>query len=225
MKFALPGWLASITHVPAVVKLTTDPEIEHTDVAEGSIVNITGSPEEADAATVYVPPGAAFVGGFEVKVIVCEPLPTANDCCTWGAGLKLPLPAWFASITHVPAPVKVTVEPDMEHTAAAAESIVKLTGRPEDAVAVTLYVGPPTTAPVGAVDVNVIVWLAAPTANDCCTCGAALKFALPAWLPSMTHVPAAVKLTVAPEIEHTELALASMVKVTVNPEDAVAVTV
>ena len=29
-------------------------------------------------------------------------------------------------------------------------------------------------APAGAVDVNVMVWLALPTANDCCTCGAAL---------------------------------------------------
>jgi hypothetical protein len=31
--------------------------------------------------------------------------------------------------------------------------------------------------------------------------------------------------TVEPEIEHTELAEASMVKATVNPDDAVAVTV
>ena len=87
MKFASPGWLASITHVPVVVKLTTDPEIEHTDAAEGSIVKMTGSPEDADAATVLVPPGAGFDGGFEVKVIVCVAFPTPKDCCTWGAAL------------------------------------------------------------------------------------------------------------------------------------------
>ena len=48
--------------------------------------------------------------------------------------------------------------------------------------------------------------------------------ALPAWLASITQVPAPMNDTVEPEIEHTEAADASMVKATVRPDDAVAVT-
>src|SRR5574337_1738740 len=53
-----------------------------------------------------------------------------------------------------------TVDPASEHTLVALASIVSATARPELAVAVTVYVGPPTAAPAGAVEVNVIVWLA-----------------------------------------------------------------
>src|SRR5574337_473402 len=53
-----------------------------------------------------------------------------------------------------------TVEPVSEHTLAELASIVSATVKPELAVAVTVYVGPPTAAPAGAVEVNVIVWLA-----------------------------------------------------------------
>ena len=73
-----------------------------------------------------------------MKVIVCEPLPTVNDCCTCGAALKFALPAWLASITQVPAPMKLTVAPETEHTEVALESMVKTTDRPEDAVAETV---------------------------------------------------------------------------------------
>src|SRR3954447_1139438 len=157
--------------------------------------------------------------------MVWLPLPTANACCTCGAALKLALPAWLASMTHVPTVRNDTVEPEIEHTDVAVASIVNVTGRPELAVAVTVYVGPATTAPAGAVDVNVIVWLPLTTGNDCCTCGAALKLALPAWLASMTQVPAPMNDTVEPEIEHTDVAVASIVNVTGRPEVAVAVTV
>ena len=67
------------------------------------------------------------------------------------------LPAWLALITQVPAPVNDTVEPEIEQTDAALASIVNVTARPEVAVAVTVYVGPPTAAKAGAVEVNVIV--------------------------------------------------------------------
>ena len=48
------------------------------------------------------------------------------------------MPAWLASIVHDPAPVKLTVAPETEHTAVAEVSIVNVTGNPELAVAVTV---------------------------------------------------------------------------------------
>ena len=83
------------------------------------------------------------------------------------------MPAWLALIVQVPAPTKVTVEPEIVQTPAPPAAIVKVTARPELADAVTVYVGPPTLAPDGAVDVKLIDWLlddAAEIANDCCTC-------------------------------------------------------
>jgi len=64
------------------VKLTTDPEIEQTEVAEASIVKVTVFPDAPPVAvTVYVgPPIAASEGGVEVKVMACENSLTANDC-------------------------------------------------------------------------------------------------------------------------------------------------
>ena len=67
------------------------------------------------------------------------------------------MPAWLALIVQVPAPVSDTVEPEIVQMPALPPAIAKATGRPELAVAVTVYVGPPTTAPDGAVDVNAIV--------------------------------------------------------------------
>jgi len=45
-------------------------------------------------------------------------------------------PAWLASRVHVPAPVKLTTPPVIEHTEALAVSTVMATTRPEVAVAV-----------------------------------------------------------------------------------------
>ena len=39
-----PAWFASMTQRPAVLKVTVDPAIEHTDVLEASIVKVTGLP-------------------------------------------------------------------------------------------------------------------------------------------------------------------------------------
>ncbi|MBL0218682.1 MAG: hypothetical protein IPQ07_33000 [Myxococcales bacterium] len=50
-----------------------------------------------------------------------------------------------------------TVEPAIEHTLAAEASMVKPTVRPEVAVAVTVYVAPPTLAVAGAVEMKEIV--------------------------------------------------------------------
>jgi hypothetical protein len=84
--------LASIVHVPAPWKLTLEPEVfpesVQIDLLVASIVRTTGSPEAPPVAvTVYgEPPTVALVGAVEVKVIVWEPLPTANDCCFCNAG-------------------------------------------------------------------------------------------------------------------------------------------
>src|SRR5665213_3434613 len=94
-------------------------------------------------------------------------LATAKDCCAWGAGSYSSLPGWSASILHVPNARKLTVDPESEQTEGVAEE--KGTGRPEDAVAATVYVEPPTVAEPGVADVNAIVCDPLPTANDCCT--------------------------------------------------------
>ena len=51
-QLALPAWLASTTQVPAAVKLTTPAEIEQTEEAVASIVNVTLRPELALAVGV-----------------------------------------------------------------------------------------------------------------------------------------------------------------------------
>ena len=42
---------------------------------------------------------------------------TVKVCWTWGAALKLELPAWLASIVQLPAAVKLTTPPEMEQLA------------------------------------------------------------------------------------------------------------
>ena len=126
---------------------------------------------------------------------------------------------------QVPAPPKVTLPPETAQTPLAAGSIVNATGSPELAVAATVYGEPPAVASAGAADVKVTLCDARPTTNDCCASGAAFQSASPAWLASTTQVPAAVNVTSAPEMEHTDAALASMLKATGNPDVDVAVTV
>src|SRR5689334_15748867 len=116
-------------------------------------------------------------------------------------------------MTHVPGPMNDTVEPASEQTLAALASIERLTERPELAVALTVYV-PPTCALAGAVEVNEIVCVALPTANGCRTCGAAADVALPALFGSKAHVAGPMNETGEPVIEHTEVAVASMVRLT-----------
>src|SRR6185295_10016852 len=93
-------------------------------------------------------------------------LVTANDCCTCDAGFQLASPAWLALMTQVPAPMNDTVEPAIVHTVLAEASMVNVTVSPEVAVAVTVYVGPPTLALAGAVEVKLIVCEARLTVND-----------------------------------------------------------
>ncbi len=79
------------------------------------------------------PTAVAGVGGLGAELMAWAALPTATDCCTWAAGLKLVVPAWLASITQVPAPVKVTTPAALIEHAPAVEvgSMVKTTGFPD----------------------------------------------------------------------------------------------
>ena len=52
-------------------------------------------------------------------------------CWAWGADWYFALPAWLASIMQLPGPLKVTAEPEIEHTEVVEESMVKVTGLPE----------------------------------------------------------------------------------------------
>ena len=83
-------------------------------------------------------PTVALVGAVEVKVIVCgcTTVVTGTICCTCTAGRKLVLPAWLASITQLPAALKVTTPPAIEQIVLEEESMVIVTARPELAVAV-----------------------------------------------------------------------------------------
>jgi hypothetical protein len=81
----------------------------------------------------------AEVGGADVNVIVWATLPTANDCCAWGAGAYCEFPAWLASTVHVPMPTKLTVAPEIVQTELLAGSTVNVTGFPDGPpVAVTV---------------------------------------------------------------------------------------
>jgi hypothetical protein len=97
----------------------------------------------------------------------------------------------------MPEPIKLTVEAKIEHTVLLAASIVKVTGCPEPPpLAATAYVGPPTVAQHGAVEVNVIASEPLPTANSC-SASAAVQTLLPDALAMILHVPTPMKLTVA----------------------------
>lgn len=77
-----------------------------------------------------------------------------NVCGTLGAGLKLPLPACDAVIVQLPVVVIVTVLPDTVQL----PFDEKLTGRPDEAVALTVNGG--SLAILSASGPNAIVWLA-----------------------------------------------------------------
>jgi hypothetical protein len=165
-----------------------------------------------------------LLGGVEVNVIVWGLLLTGKDCWVCGAGSYSPLPDWLASIVQVPPPTKLTVAPEIVHTELLDASIENATGSFELASAVTLYVGPPTVAAIGGVEVKVIVCGFLLTWRDCCACGAGSYAPLPAWLASIVQVPEPVKLTVEPESVHTVALVASIESATGRFELASAVT-
>ena len=68
-----------------------------------------------------------------------------------------------------------------------------------------------------------IVWLPLLIVKDCWTWGAAFQLVLPAWLALIVQVPTVTKVTVVPET--VQMLVVAEVKVTVRPEEAVALTV
>src|SRR5581483_8706986 len=113
--------------------------------------------------------GEPFVANWSPsKRIDIVALAIVNDCCTWGATWNVPLPAWFASTTQVPAPIRLTSEPVALHAPGVAlASIVNTTGLPDaPPVALTGY-EPPTTAAAGGVDVIVMCCGVSGTTTDC----------------------------------------------------------
>ena len=82
-------------------------------------------------------PTVAVVGAVEVKVIVWVPLTVAVAvCCAWAAAFQLLSPPWLASILQAPSVLKVTTPALMLHADDVVASIVKVTVRPDVAVAV-----------------------------------------------------------------------------------------
>ena len=72
-----------------------------------------------------------------MKVIVWAPLTVAVAvCCTCVAAFQFELPPWLASILQAPIVLKVTTPTLMLHADDVVASIVKVTARPEVAVAV-----------------------------------------------------------------------------------------
>ncbi|SDD68604.1 hypothetical protein SAMN05192589_10888 [Paracidovorax valerianellae] len=66
---------------------------------------------------------------------------TAKVCCTCGAAEKDPSPPWSALRVQVPALISVTTPLGLTvHTVAVA--VLKLTGKPDEAVAVTVRLEP-----------------------------------------------------------------------------------
>ena len=78
-----------------------------------------------------------MTGAVEVKEMVWLALTTVMLWVTWGAALKLPLPAWSAWMTQDPVALKVTrLAPPIEHSALEAPAMEKLTVNPDVDVAV-----------------------------------------------------------------------------------------
>ena len=80
-------------------------------------------------------------------------------------------PAWFAAMVQVPAACPVTVFPLTVQTLGVEE--LKLTGSPEDAVALTVVV-PPTPREAGLKLMVPMVWFSLPTVRLWVTWGAGL---------------------------------------------------
>jgi hypothetical protein len=96
-----------------------------------------------------------------------------------------------------------------------------VTASPDDAVA--LIVTGDWVMAVFEIAGNVIVWFALAIVNVCCTDGAALYVALPAWSAWIVHVPVVSSVTDVPLALHTDGVVDE--NVTASPDVAVAETV
>ena len=124
---------------------------------------LTVRPEEAVALTVKSGSPKVLLAN-PPNVIVWLDLATVKDWSTGVAGLKLVSPACVALTVTVPTPVMVTVLPLM---VTGPERIWKLTGKPDDAVALTVKGASPKVLFVNAP--KVIVWFAFCAVTDSVT--------------------------------------------------------
>ena len=129
------------------------------------------------------------------------------------------LPACVAWILQVPAATSVTVVPETVHTGAVCE--LKLTARPELAVAPTVNGGVPSARFESAP--KVMIWHLCVTWKLRLTGVAAPQLVLPACVACIVQAPAATSVTVVPETVHT--GVVCEVNLTARPELAVAPTV
>ena len=216
-QFPFPPWSALIVQVPTETNVTLVPETEQTPgVAD---VKLTVRPELAVATTVRL--SSSRLSAKAANEIVWLPFGTWNDCCTCGAAFQFALPPWSALIVQVPVLTNAIVAPfapPVVQTAGVDE--LKLTVRPELAVATTVRL---SSNRLSAKAANEIAWLPFVTWKDCCTCGAAFQFELPAWFAFTVQVPTDTNVTLVPATEHTPGVADE--NATAKPDDAVADTV
>ena len=119
----------------------------------------------------------------------------------------------------MPTAETVTIAPETVQTLVVVEA--KLTGKPEDAVALTVKGAAPRTRFESVP--NMMVWLPCVTLKLRLTGVAAAKLEFPAWVAWMVQVPSAMNMTAVPDTVQTDCVVE--VKVTGSPEVAVALTV
>jgi hypothetical protein len=129
--------------VPTATNVTLFPDT--VQIAVFVLVYTIVSPALELAANVTGPAFNWTKAGAEAT-IVWLPCVTVNDRATCGAAANVPLPAWFASIVHVPTDTGVIVPPAVVvHTPVVA--LVNATASPELAVALAVT-GPAVSAVV-----------------------------------------------------------------------------
>ena len=180
---------------PAPVMVTVPPE---TVAGPDTTRNDTGRPELALADRLKgASPNERSVN--ELKLMVCEAFDTVKLLCSGGAALKTPSPLCDACTVTVPAPVIVSVVPD---SVAGPDTMLKLTGNPDEAVALRAKGASPKVR-FGSVG-NVMAWDCLAmllTINDWFTTGAGWKLLFPACEASITTSPAPLIVTVLPDTE------------------------
>ena len=130
----LPAWLALIEQLPVPVSVTVVPASVQAPLA----LNVTGRPDEAVALMVKGgSPKRLF--GSAPKLIVWLALRMLKGCGSGGAALNVASPAWLAVTVQVPGAVIVTVLLASVQLPLA----LNVTGRPDEAVALTVKGGLP----------------------------------------------------------------------------------
>jgi len=128
-----PGWVAVMAQVPMANRFTVFPETAQMDgVVEA---RLTGRPDEAVALTAMDVTPETWLG-TAAKVMVCWAMVTAKVCADAGAAAYALFPAWVAVMPQVPMARRVTRFPETEQIVEVVEA--KLTGRPDEAVALKL---------------------------------------------------------------------------------------